>query len=70
MILHFFFQGILRVFFISSSEDLISLTTFIYRHKLTWQGDVQRCEKLHATVWEKLITVAKGRATIEMSPFS
>ena len=51
-------------------EGLISLTTFLYRHKLTWQVDVQGCKKLHATVWQKLITVAKGKAKIEMSPFS
>ena len=27
-------------------------------------------KKLHATIWQKLITVAKGKAKIEMSPFS
>ena len=72
MILHFF-QGILWCFSYPVEriwEDLISLTTFMYRHKLTWQDDVQRCKKLHATVWQKLITVAKGKAKIEMSPFS
>ena len=66
------------VFFISKYKAifklrgffLISLTTFIYRQKLTWQVDFQRCKKLHATVWQKLITVAKGKAKIEMSPFS
>ena len=65
------------VFFISTStrqflgwEGLISLTTFLYRHKLTWHVDVQRCKKLNATIWQKLITVAKGKAKIEMSPFS
>ena len=31
---------------------------------------VQRCKKLQATVWQKLITVAKGKAKIELSPFS
>ena len=49
-----------------SWERLISLTTFLYRHKLTWQVDVQRCKKLHATNG----TVAKGKAKMEMSPFS
>ena len=65
------------VFFIStstrqflSSEGLISLTRFLYRHKLTWHVNVQRCKELHATVWQKLITMAKGKAKIEMSPFS
>ena len=53
-----------------SWEGLISLTTFLYSHKLTWNVDVQKCKKLHLTVWQKLITVAKGKAEIEMSPFS
>ena len=53
------------VFFIPKYKA-ISLTTFIYRYKLTWQVDVQRCKKLHATVWQKLITVAKGKAKIEI----
>ena len=51
-------------------REVISLTTFLYRHKLTWHVDVQRYKKLHATIWQKLITVAKGKAKIEMSPFS
>ena len=38
-------------------------------HKLTWQVDVQGCKTLHATIWQKLITVAKGKAKIEMSSF-
>ena len=45
----FFFQGILWCFSYpveSIWEDLISLTTFIYRHKLTWQVDVQKCKKI------------------------
>ena len=70
---YIFFQGILWCFSYPVEriwEDLISLTTFIYRHKLTWQVDVQRCKKLHATVWQKLMTVAKGKTKIEMSPFS
>ena len=50
-------------------ESLISLTTFLYRHKLTWHVDVERCKKLHASLWQKLSTVAKGKAKIEMSPF-
>ena len=69
----FFFQGILWCFSYpveSIWEDLISLTTFICRHKLTWQVDVQRFKKLHATVWQKLTTVAEGKVKIEMSPFS
>ena len=74
MILHFFFfQGILWCFSYPVEriwEDLISLTTVIYRKKLTWKVDVQGCKKLHATVWQKLVTVAKGKAKIEMSPFS
>ena len=69
MILYFFPRHP-TVFFVSSWEDLISLTTFTYRHKLTWQVDARRCKKLHATVWQKLITVAEGKAKIEMSPFS
>ena len=52
-----------------SQEGLTSLTTFLYRHKLTWQVDVQGCKKLYATVWQKLITEAKGKAKIGMSPF-
>ena len=65
------FLGIPRTLGIHFARvGLISLTTFLYRHKLTWQVDVQGCKKLHATVWQKLITVAKGKAKIEMSPFS
>ena len=58
------------VFFISTREGLISLTTFLYRHKLTWNVDVQGCKKLYATLWQKLMAVAKGKTKIEMSPFS
>ena len=66
MILHFFPKHPM-VFFISSWEDLrgFDFINYIYiqhRHK--------RCKKLHVTVWQKLITVAKGKAKIEMSPFS
>ena len=75
--LYTFFPRHPMVFFISTStrqflswEGLISSTTFLWTRKLTWQVEVKRCKKLHATVWQKLITVAKGKAKIEMSPFS
>ena len=57
------------ILIITCWESLISLTTFLYRHKLTWHVDVERCKKLHASLWQKLSTVAKGKAKIEMSPF-
>ena len=58
------------VFFISTREGLISLMKFLYRHKLTWNVDLQRCKKLYATLWQKLMAVAKEKTKIEMSPFS
>ena len=61
------------VFFISTREGLISFMTFLYRHKLTWNVDVQGCKTLYATLWQKLIrlmAVSKGKTKIEMSPFS
>ena len=78
MIVHFFPRHPM-VFFISKYKAIFKLRGFdfihsklhfpVHRHKLTWQVDVQRCKPLHATIRKKLITVAKGKAKIEMSSF-
>ena len=77
MILHFFPRHPM-VFFMSKYKAIIKLGGFdlmnyIYietQTNLAGCGDVQGCKKLHATVWQELITVAKGKAKIEMSLFS
>ena len=64
------------VFFISKYKAIFKLRGFDFINYIYIQpqtnlaGYVQRCKKLHATVWQKLIIVAKGKAKIEMSPFS
>ena len=58
------------VFFISKYKAIFKSERVIYRHKLTWQVDFQRFKKLHAIVWQKLITAAKEKAKIEMLTFS
>ena len=77
MILHFFPRHPM-MFFMSKYKAIFKLRGFdlmnyIYiqtQTNLAGCGDVQGCKKLHTNVWQKLITVAKGKAKIEMSPFS
>ena len=64
------------VFFISKYKAIFKLRGFdlitnIYiQTKTNLAGSCPKVRKLHATVRQKLITVAKGKAKIEMSPIS